>query len=48
MPGFTSKPIVREDELLVREVSRQSREFAFTVPNERSPEEESKQCHESA
>ncbi len=46
--GFTSRPIVREYCSLVREVSRQPCEFAFAVPNEASPEEESIKCHESA
>jgi hypothetical protein len=46
--GFTSKPIVRQYRFLVREVSSEQREFAFTLPNEGSPEEESIQCHESA
>jgi hypothetical protein len=35
--GIMPKPIVREYQLLVREVSRQPREFAFTVPNEALP-----------
>ena len=32
--GFTSKPIVREDCFLVRDVSSEPREFTFTIPNE--------------
>ena len=46
--GFTSKPIVRDYCFLVREVSSEQRQSAFTVPNEALPEEESIKCHESA
>ncbi len=46
--GFASKTIVRAYCFLVRELSREPRQFALTVPNEASPEEESIKCHESA
>jgi hypothetical protein len=50
--GFTSKPIVHEHCFLVREVSSEPRQFAFTDPNEALPEEESPEeksikCRES-
>ena len=32
--GFTSKPIVREDCFLVRDVASEPREFTFTIRNE--------------